>query len=155
MTTITLPSHRIPGEYVLSVEWSGRDEIRLNDRKLYGRTTEDDRREILNRLNAAQQDAKRYTEDALREARVESRIAYAYAMAYFDLIKDFLSTPQFDTFLNATWAFSEEVQYAAYMFHSEQSSGKQGYALAWSEFLRYNPQVDAILHAVVVAPRSL
>lgn len=145
----------IPGDYTLRVVWSGKDELRLEDKNLYGRTTMDDRREIENRLIVARRDTTDKGVAAIQEAKTEARVAHAYVWGILDTCKDLLSTGQFEAFLNGMWSFSTEVEYAAYMFHSDQSTGKQGYALAWATFLRYNPQVDAILHRVIVAARPL
>lgn len=145
----------IPGDKVYHNEYTDRHELRLEDRSLYGRTTKEDRDEILNRLNEARRIDTEANRKALAEARADSRIAHAYVMGIFDTCKHLFSTPQFEAVLEACWNFSTEVEYASYMFHTERSSGKYGYGTAWEVWLRYNPQVDAILGRVVIAARSL
>lgn len=137
---------------------SGEVEFHLDDRELYGRTTNQNRQdmkaEIARRIQAEGWQGER-ARAAAAEARTESRIAYAYVMGIFDTVRDSMSTLEVDAFIVAAFDYSDEVEYASFKFHMAETNAKYGYALAWRWYLRRTIAPAMILAAVAPAARIL
>lgn len=112
----------------------------FDDRELYGKTTEEDRRAIrdyLTRIRYSRPDAEDVTpleRHAVIKADDWGRIAYAYAGGWYDATKRTIPADKAQKMLDGMWYFAEEATWAEFQFQMGSGS-RYGYGGAWEHYL--------------------
>lgn len=70
-----------------------------------------------------------------REAGASGSIAEAYAAGWARGMRHTLTTAQRDRMVQLTWTFGEEYAFASWLYLTERTYYREGYANAWEKFL--------------------